>query len=337
MLVLCEMTETSATISVNVGKGASYEEREEPRIRLILHPPSSADKRAKLSEEATELPLRSPNRTLFVRPAQDENADRDDSDEESSLDDMLPPSQPISDTNESVAMYLSDDDFTRVTYTRHGMKRKTKPYRAIPQIKTFQQRMANQIVTLEFSPSLNSENASYMDGLVSYYRTRNEIHEARIKRRHDRIIGRGKETKRISKRFKRQSLTDIDTSSEAKRSRRRVRRIEFQAAEPASPTDSIVSAQQSPRSVDYRMYRSPLDLSTHPLAVNLEDDEKALCVKVRVQPDQYLTAKEQLTTAYQKYGFFHKTAARKYVRGIDVNRLGKLWEFFVSKGWLVKS
>ncbi len=66
----------------------------------------------------------------------------------------------------------------------------------------------------------------------------------------------------------------------------------------------------------------------------LTNEELKVCQSIRVQPEQFLHAKVQLKAAFDKNGFFHKTAARKYVKGIDVNRLGKLWEYFVRTGIL---
>lgn len=67
---------------------------------------------------------------------------------------------------------------------------------------------------------------------------------------------------------------------------------------------------------------------------SLDEDEMNFCDEIRVQPEQYLVAKAQLIQAYNTHGFFHKTAARRFVKGIDVNRLGKLWEYFVQHGWM---
>jgi hypothetical protein len=47
-----------------------------------------------------------------------------------------------------------------------------------------------------------------------------------------------------------------------------------------------------------------------------------------------MNAKTTLMEVNEKIGFFGKTAARTYVKGLDVNRLGKLWEWFVSEGYI---
>ena len=57
---------------------------------------------------------------------------------------------------------------------------------------------------------------------------------------------------------------------------------------------------------------------------------------MNVTARKYLYLKQQFVDMYAKHGFFGKTAARRMVRGIDVVRLGKTWEFMNIIGVLTQ-
>jgi hypothetical protein len=77
-------------------------------------------------------------------------------------------------------------------------KRKTHPVRAIPQASSLQQRIEHQIIRLEFIDD-NSEDHSYsnqdayLKTLLTHYRSKNDIHRIRMRRRHERIMSRNVE------------------------------------------------------------------------------------------------------------------------------------------------
>ncbi|KAI3643906.1 hypothetical protein MP228_010070 [Amoeboaphelidium protococcarum] len=68
--------------------------------------------------------------------------------------------------------------------------------------------------------------------------------------------------------------------------------------------------------------------------LNLTDDEKKFAKDNRLTPEHYYMLKLQFQASREKYGVFNKTAARRFVRGVDVTRLGRVWEFMCDIGVL---
>ncbi|EPZ37076.1 hypothetical protein ROZALSC1DRAFT_27312 [Rozella allomycis CSF55] len=66
---------------------------------------------------------------------------------------------------------------------------------------------------------------------------------------------------------------------------------------------------------------------------DLNDEEFHLCTILRITPKQYLQAREVLLHEYQVRGFYKKSAAQKMLR-MDVNKTGKLYDYFQELGWL---
>ncbi|KAJ3347982.1 hypothetical protein HDU83_001637 [Entophlyctis luteolus] len=66
----------------------------------------------------------------------------------------------------------------------------------------------------------------------------------------------------------------------------------------------------------------------------LADDELETCSILRVPPVDYLQVKHILLSARSHFDTFTKRQAQKWY-GIDVNKTGKIFDWFVSKSWLL--
>ncbi|KAI9359991.1 Homeodomain-like protein [Zopfochytrium polystomum] len=66
----------------------------------------------------------------------------------------------------------------------------------------------------------------------------------------------------------------------------------------------------------------------------LASDEVQVCSTLRLLPMMYLTIKETLLSARHHRGTFRKRDAQSWCR-VDVNKTGKIYDWFLSKGWLV--
>ena len=67
----------------------------------------------------------------------------------------------------------------------------------------------------------------------------------------------------------------------------------------------------------------------------LSDKEKELCRYLQLLPKHYVFIKNVLIRECLKHGFLKKGAARSLIK-IDVNKTSKIYDFFVSSGWIPK-
>lgn len=79
---------------------------------------------------------------------------------------------------------------------------------------------------------------------------------------------------------------------------------------------------------------NPLDVSDAPGVELLAPDEVDLCTTIRLMPMQYLHSRDVLMQNSRERGFYKKSAAQKMLR-IDVNKTGKLYDFFQKRGWIL--
>ncbi|KAI8914887.1 Homeodomain-like protein [Powellomyces hirtus] len=78
----------------------------------------------------------------------------------------------------------------------------------------------------------------------------------------------------------------------------------------------------------------PLDI--HPSSPGydlLTREEVRTCCTLRLTPETYLRIKATLIAAREERGVFKKRDAQKWCR-VDVNKTGKLYDWFVALGWL---
>ncbi len=78
---------------------------------------------------------------------------------------------------------------------------------------------------------------------------------------------------------------------------------------------------------------TPLDISAAPGASLLDDSEFELCSLLRLQPLQYFQSRDTLLNNLKERGYYKKSAAQKMLH-IDVNKTGRLYDFFVKMGWI---
>lgn len=89
------------------------------------------------------------------------------------------------------------------------------------------------------------------------------------------------------------------------------------------------SAQQKVR----RRAGVPIDLTDAEGVELLSVPEIELCSVLRLLPKVYLTIKEQLLREQSKIGYIKRGHARSIIK-IDVNKTSKIYDFFVSAGWI---
>ncbi|PJF18352.1 hypothetical protein PSACC_01841 [Paramicrosporidium saccamoebae] len=77
----------------------------------------------------------------------------------------------------------------------------------------------------------------------------------------------------------------------------------------------------------------PLDITMAPGSSLLDESEFETCSTLRLYPLQYFQSRETLLKNYHQRGFYKKSAAQKMLH-IDVNKTGKLYDYFVSRGWM---
>jgi transcriptional adapter 2-alpha len=77
----------------------------------------------------------------------------------------------------------------------------------------------------------------------------------------------------------------------------------------------------------------PLDLNGCDGIDQLTASEQSLCSNLRIYPRAYMAIKQVIIRESEKRGRLKRREARALVR-IDVNKLGKIYDFFVSKGWI---
>ena len=69
---------------------------------------------------------------------------------------------------------------------------------------------------------------------------------------------------------------------------------------------------------------------------DLEEEEFHICSVLRIFPAQFLKAKEVMTAEAKARGYFKKSAAQKMLR-MDVNKTGKLYDYFMEKGLIKRA
>ncbi|ORX60028.1 hypothetical protein BCR36DRAFT_579474 [Piromyces finnis] len=71
-----------------------------------------------------------------------------------------------------------------------------------------------------------------------------------------------------------------------------------------------------------------------PLYDLLNKEEIQTCSLLRILPSQYLRVRDILIKGYKKNGYYLKKDAKKWCRGIDVNKTAKLYDWWIDIGWL---
>ena len=139
-------------------------------------------------------------------------------------------------------------------------------------------------------------------------------------------------------------LTPTDTRQESATPRGRTSSTERTVLTPSSSGGQAtsayptVSSQPSSRRQTSPLFKrtkkpNPLDISDAEGVAELNQEEYELCTTLRILPLVYFHAQKTLVENARIRGFYKKSAAQKMLR-IDVNKTGKLYDYFYSKGWL---
>ncbi|KAJ2718866.1 Transcriptional adapter ada2 [Coemansia sp. Benny D115] len=96
-----------------------------------------------------------------------------------------------------------------------------------------------------------------------------------------------------------------------------------------SDTQSHMSHKQSVRKSAVNL----LDIEDADGVELLSLSEKDICSQLRIFPRPYLVVKETLLAEYARTGYLKRRQARDLVK-IDVNKISKLYDFFVDSGWI---
>lgn len=104
---------------------------------------------------------------------------------------------------------------------------------------------------------------------------------------------------------------------------------------PTKHTQKLATQKKAPSPAKPKQSYSPqpLDISNCEGVEHLTTSEQALCSTLRILPRAYMFIKQTLIREFEKRGTLKRRDARSLIR-IDVNKLGKVYDFFVSKGWL---
>jgi transcriptional adapter 2-alpha len=65
----------------------------------------------------------------------------------------------------------------------------------------------------------------------------------------------------------------------------------------------------------------------------LTPGEQQLCSTLRLYPKAYLVIKDTIIREYTRVGSLKRRQARALIK-IDVNKTGKIYDFFVEMGWI---
>jgi transcriptional adapter 2-alpha len=109
---------------------------------------------------------------------------------------------------------------------------------------------------------------------------------------------------------------------------------------------SVAHSHHSPSEPSYNDFRpsnsssgggrrlgAPLNISNAEGAEMLSEKERQICSLLRLYPRLYLSIKDTLIREYMKYGGLKRAQARAALK-IDVNKTSRLYDFFVSAGWI---
>ncbi|ORX64646.1 hypothetical protein BCR32DRAFT_262051 [Anaeromyces robustus] len=93
----------------------------------------------------------------------------------------------------------------------------------------------------------------------------------------------------------------------------------------------IASPRISTPRITGRKASAPLDLKDADGVNLLSEAEYSLCCNLRLLPKPYLVIKEKILSEYARLGSLKKRQARELIK-IDVNKTGKIYDFFLSAG-----
>ncbi|KAG0306029.1 Transcriptional adapter ada2 [Dissophora globulifera] len=101
----------------------------------------------------------------------------------------------------------------------------------------------------------------------------------------------------------------------------------------SSPRGAVAAGKTAPL---IRKPANPLNIQNAEGIHLLTVPEQALCSTLRIFPKSYMIIKEQLLKEHARLGGLKRRQARELIK-IDVNKTGKIYDFFVEAGWIQNS
>lgn len=96
---------------------------------------------------------------------------------------------------------------------------------------------------------------------------------------------------------------------------------------------NVMATSQQQSQPSARKASAPLNIANMEGYEVLSEKERHICSILRLYPRLYLSIKDTLIREYLKHGYLRRAQARAAVK-IDVNKTSKLYDFFVSAGWV---
>ncbi|KAG0380458.1 Transcriptional adapter ada2 [Mortierella sp. AD032] len=133
----------------------------------------------------------------------------------------------------------------------------------------------------------------------------------------------------------RTSLRHLMTRDTGMNDRRNARPLPQRANldETPSPRGAAAGSKVAPV---IRKPANPLNIQNAEGIHLLTTPEQALCSTLRIFPKSYMIIKEQLLKEHARLGGLKRRQARELIK-IDVNKTGKIYDFFVEAGWIQNS
>jgi len=129
----------------------------------------------------------------------------------------------------------------------------------------------------------------------------------------------------------------IHTVSEGQDYELEKRRRESDIAAGRKPSTSLPPPRKLPPKIEEKKQKRksgpPLDITTAIGYDLLSEKERELCSSLRLFPQQYLVIKDTLIRESIRQGQLRKATARQLIK-IDVNKTGRIFDFFEKIGWI---
>jgi len=195
------------------------------------------------------------------------------------------------------------------------------------------------------------ENEQFINGLIAERNLRKRIEELKEYRRHgfhtlEEARAFEQDFGSISAQKKRKDLQEPYSASSPLLSLRKSTSSALERSHMLSSSrsnrymtrdNSILSdlkiREKVPKPKANRKPGSPLDISGSPGYELLSEREREFCANIRLFPQQYTLIKDTLIQNYLKLGYLKKGTARQLVK-IDVNKTGRIFDFFEESGWI---
>lgn len=103
--------------------------------------------------------------------------------------------------------------------------------------------------------------------------------------------------------------------------------------DPSNPNPNTFNQTALAQQQSSRKASAPLNITNLEGYELLSEKERHICSILRLYPRLYLSIKDTLIREYLQHGYLRRSQARAAVK-IDVNKTSKLYDFFVSAGWV---